>query len=320
MLGLPALRDEPRELPLIELGGILEPERVGGHGARDVCRHHGDDDARIDAAGQRAGHRHIAQHPARDGGLEPAAHQSGELVRGDRPPRFIPGRRSPVPPGAQASAHEVEHEAVRGGKLVRGSIDGEWRGHALKAQVMRQCLRAQPGIEARQKLECLELGGECESARVDAVVKWFDAEVIASPEEYPAAAIVDHEGEHAVQALEHALAFTHVQVQQHFGVRVIGDETRAVPLQPAAQLRCVHDLAIEDDADLSVRAQHRLAPAGEVDDAEAAHGEADRRFHAAIFSATHNAMLARMIDLIAIGIYGNIVSAPDSITRRLMTS
>ena len=99
--------------------------------------------------------------------------------------------------------------------------------------------------------------------------------MIASPEEYPAAAIVDHEGEHAVQALEHALALTHVQVQQHFGVRVIGDETRAVPLQPAAQLRCVHDLAIEDDADLSVRAQHRLAPAGEVDDAEAAHGERD---------------------------------------------
>ncbi len=46
---------------------------------------------------------------------------------------------------------------------------------------------------------------------------------------------------------------------------------------------------------------------------KAAHGEADRRFHAAIFAASHNFMLARMIDLIAIGIYGNVVHAPDSI-------
>ncbi len=46
---------------------------------------------------------------------------------------------------------------------------------------------------------------------------------------------------------------------------------------------------------------------------KAAHGEADGHFHEAIFAATHNFMLARMIDLITIGIYGNTVSAPDSI-------
>jgi GntR family galactonate operon transcriptional repressor len=42
---------------------------------------------------------------------------------------------------------------------------------------------------------------------------------------------------------------------------------------------------------------------------KAAHGDSERRFHAAIFAATHNFMLARMIDLIAIGIF----SAPTSI-------
>lgn len=40
-----------------------------------------------------------------------------------------------------------------------------------------------------------------------------------------------------------------------------------------------------------------------------AHSEADRRFHAGIFEATHNFILARMIDVIAIGIYGNAVGA-----------
>lgn len=43
-----------------------------------------------------------------------------------------------------------------------------------------------------------------------------------------------------------------------------------------------------------------------------AHGEADRAFHAAIFEATHNVIFSRMIDLIAIGIYGNTVMAPNS--------
>lgn len=43
-----------------------------------------------------------------------------------------------------------------------------------------------------------------------------------------------------------------------------------------------------------------------------AHGDADREFHGAIFAASHNLILARMIDLIAIGIYGNTVRAPLS--------
>ncbi len=40
-----------------------------------------------------------------------------------------------------------------------------------------------------------------------------------------------------------------------------------------------------------------------------AHSEADQRFHAGIFEATHNFLLARMIDVITIGIYGNAFGA-----------
>jgi GntR family transcriptional regulator, galactonate operon transcriptional repressor len=46
-----------------------------------------------------------------------------------------------------------------------------------------------------------------------------------------------------------------------------------------------------------------------------AHSEADCAFHTAIFVATHNVMLARMIDLIAIGIFANVVKAPKTVVE-----
>ena len=44
-----------------------------------------------------------------------------------------------------------------------------------------------------------------------------------------------------------------------------------------------------------------------------AHSEADRAFHAAIFEATHNFILARLIDVIVIGIYGNAVNDTERV-------
>jgi DNA-binding FadR family transcriptional regulator len=46
-----------------------------------------------------------------------------------------------------------------------------------------------------------------------------------------------------------------------------------------------------------------------------AHSEADRDFHTAIFAATHNMMLSRMIDLIVIGIYANTVMPSKTVVE-----
>jgi GntR family transcriptional regulator, galactonate operon transcriptional repressor len=80
-------------------------------------------------------------------------------------------------------------------------------------------------------------------------------------------------------------------------------------LEPAAAARAAAR-ATPDEVERIARAYQAMCDT--IGD-KAAHGEADRRFHEAIFAATHNFMLARMIDLITIGIYGNTVSAPDSI-------
>jgi DNA-binding FadR family transcriptional regulator len=82
-------------------------------------------------------------------------------------------------------------------------------------------------------------------------------------------------------------------------------------LEPAAASRAAERATAQEIDEIAAAYQAMCDAIGDKE----VHAEADRRFHAAIFSATHNAMLARMIDLIAIGIYGNTVSAPDSIVE-----
>ena len=50
-------------------------------------------------------------------------------------------------------------------------------------------------------------------------------------------------------------------------------ECVAGTLELPAQLLVVVDLAVEDDADRAIFVEHRLLPAGQIDDAEAAHAE-----------------------------------------------
>jgi GntR family galactonate operon transcriptional repressor len=80
-------------------------------------------------------------------------------------------------------------------------------------------------------------------------------------------------------------------------------------LEPAAAARAAERATPQEIEQIAAAYQAMCDAIGD----KQAHGEADRRFHEAIFAATHNFMLARMIDLIAIGIYGNTVSAPDAI-------
>ena len=80
-------------------------------------------------------------------------------------------------------------------------------------------------------------------------------------------------------------------------------------LEPAAAARAAERGTPREIAAIGDAYREMCATIGD----KVAHGAADQRFHAAIFAATHNVMLARMIDLIAIGIYSNTVNAPDSI-------
>ena len=83
-------------------------------------------------------------------------------------------------------------------------------------------------------------------------------------------------------------------------------------LEPAAAARAAR-AATEAEIDRIAAAFDAMGAT--IGDA-VAHCEADRAFHAAIFEATHNFILARLIDVIVIGIYGNAVSATAEVVRR----
>jgi DNA-binding FadR family transcriptional regulator len=82
-------------------------------------------------------------------------------------------------------------------------------------------------------------------------------------------------------------------------------------LEPAAAARAARAATPAEIARIEDAYEAMVATIGDA----IAHSEADRAFHAAIFEATHNFILARLIDVIAIGIYANAVSATAAVVR-----
>jgi hypothetical protein len=94
------------------------------------------------------------------------------------------------------------------------------------------------------------------------------AEAVACEEEAAAARIPHREGEHAAQALDHALAPVLPRAQQHLGVGVALERV-PVALELAAQLAEVVDLAVERERQSRRLVPHRLRRSYGIDDRQA---------------------------------------------------
>ncbi len=102
-------------------------------------------------------------------------------------------------------------------------------------------------------------------------------ETVPGQEQPAAPPVPQREGEHAAQALDAALPFLLVQVQD--GLRVAaGPVPVAARLQRGAQVRVVVDLAVADDQDGAVLVRHRLAARGEIHNRQAPVPEPHRSF------------------------------------------
>lgn len=84
-------------------------------------------------------------------------------------------------------------------------------------------------------------------------------------------------------------------------------------LEPAAASRAASRASKAEVARIAEAYRRMCDTMSESTGDPQAHREADRDFHAAIFAATHNMMLSRMIDLIVIGIYANTVMPPKTV-------
>ena len=106
-------------------------------------------------------------------------------------------------------------------------------------------------------------------------VQRLDAEPVAAEQHPAAVALDDREGEHALEAVDEAVAPVVVGLEQDLGVAV-GEEAVAVADQLLPQLLVVVDAAVPGDGEAQVRVDHGLgARFGQVDDLQATMAERD---------------------------------------------
>ena len=114
-----------------------------------------------------------------------------------------------------------------------------------------------------------DLGSEQEAILIEAVVKGLDAVAVARAEQRALLPVVDDQGPHAVEAMQHAFAPFLIGGQQNFAIG-LGPKAVSLGCQFFAQLDVVEDLAVEDHHVALVVREHGLMPrSAQVDDAQA---------------------------------------------------
>ena len=238
------------------------------HGVGLVRPGQGGDDAGVDAAGQEGAHLHVADLVGLDG-------------LGDNLPDL--GR-----PPLQGHGLGVEGEAVVGGELgvpvpVEEIVAGEQAVHPLEkglveggileGEVELQSVGVELLLEARVGQEALALRAEEKQFPHLGVVEGLDAEGIPGAEQLLFLPVPDDEGKHTPQLLQHPRPPLHVAVEHHLGVAV-GAEAVALGNQLLPQLPEVVGLAVVGDDVSPVGAEDGLLPLLQVEDGQAAVGDA----------------------------------------------
>ena len=289
VLGAVALGDQPGVGELVE-ALVLDSHGEGGDALvaplGHSLGHQGHDQARIHAAREVGAHGDVGDQVGLDGVADPLARLVDDLglalapLGGVAQPPVAPDldrrRRGEVSHPRRLDLGGVEHEQVRGRKLVDPLEEGARAGDETQGQVLveRAQVELRPGrLGAAAGEDRLDLGGEEEAPAVETPVQGLLAEAVARQQELAAPHVPDGKGEHAAQLVDHALAAVLVEMENDLGVAA-GLEEMAAADELAPQLAVVVDLAVADDPGAGVLVGDRLMPARQVDDREAAHGEA----------------------------------------------
>jgi len=167
----------------------------------------------------------------------------------------------------------VDGEGLGGAELVdvgEGALGG---GDVAEEQVVGEGVVVGAGVEGVGLEEGFGLAGEEESAGGVGVVEGFLAYAVAGEEELLFGLVPEGEGEHAAEVGGAVGAVLFVEVEDDFGVG-LGAEAVAGGLEVAAEGFEVVALAVVDEVEGAVFVGHGLVAGGEVDDGEAAMGQA----------------------------------------------
>jgi hypothetical protein len=261
------------ELVALAPAGVGEADRERGQAALALLGEQRDDQARVEPARQ--------QHPDRDVGDHPAPHRDAQRLEQRvlpvlrRPVRVRPLERR-VPVGAlRAGAVALDGQDRRRRELADAGEDRPRRRHdGVPAQVVVQRDRVDARVDAAGRDERRERRRRAQAAAGQlGKVERLDPQPVADEHRAAAAVVVQAEGEHPGEPVEHPLAPDAPALEQHLGVGVGGEHLPGA-LELGPQLTMVVDAAVEDDMELVV--VHRLgAGRGEVDDRQPAMGERD---------------------------------------------
>src|SRR5690348_102915 len=119
-----------------------------------------------------------------------------------------------------------------------------------------------------------DLGTEGEAAFLFRDEQRLDAHRVAGERQPLLELVPDGDGEHAFEPAPRAIAPAQPGGEDGLGVAMVGLEAVS-SLELAAKVGMIDDLPVEDDRVAAVGAEDRLMPAFHIDDAEAAHAEAE---------------------------------------------
>ncbi len=236
-------------------------------------RHH--DRGRVDPAGERRSHRHVAaqvqphaldEHlaQARRGGVEG---QVRACVEVDVP---VAGRLGSVGPV------DVDRQQVRRRELAHA---GEHRLGVVVRQAEAQVVVQAPRIGPRRQRGHVEQGtdlrGERQALLRGVVVQRLDAEDVARQHEPPFLHVEDREREHPDEPGQGRRSPGGPRSEQDLGVPG-RDEAPALGGERRAQLAVVVDLPVEHEVEPAIGRRHRLPRGGgQVEDRKAPVGQGD---------------------------------------------
>ena len=232
--------------------------------------HQRDERSRVDAARQEGAERHVGDQTGTHGFVEPVADSLRRLLRPEAGIDFV----AKLPVLAEREGAPFRHEEVSGWKLFDSLERRDRLGDVEIGEEMMDGGWPKLSRNARVRQQAFDLGAPDELPVSNGVVELLDSHPVAREEQAFPATVPEREGEHPVAALHEVVAELFVGVNDHFGV---GRRSKAMTarLELAPQLAKVVDLAVEDDPDAAVFVGDRLVSPADVDDREAAHGEAD---------------------------------------------
>ena len=156
---------------------------------------------------------------------------------------------------------------MAGGQLANVFEEGLLVGQVFHAQPVGEPPLVQAPACVRMREKPLDLRAEQDAVAFHGVVERLDAEGVPGAEKLARGGVVQGEGEHAAQAVEHCLAPLLEPVEHHFRI-ALGREGVACGDQLPAQFPVVVDLAVEDEHERAILVVEGLVRPGEIDDGQ----------------------------------------------------